>query len=131
MAAIEEQRFLDYLIVCSCNPEPYPKLWKHLAIADAARLHCFVIIANWSKEKDTNGFGLGSACISPTRKIEHLEDEPRVQKLNLPVPNETVEGSLLFHELDLAALFRDREKPKNGFLSPPHRRRNINKKAGH
>lgn len=128
VAAIEAQPFLDYLIICSCNP--YPELWKHMAIADAARLNCFVVISNWSMDRDQNGHGFssGSICAAPMRKIESEPClEPRVSKLSLPDHNNEINGSISFYELDLAALFRDREKPQKNFLAPPRRRLSINK----
>ena len=121
IAAVESEPFLDYIIVCSCNPYPFEELWKHIAVADAARLHSFVIISNWSKDRDSNGFGRGTFCAGPTKKIEAgLENKP---KDVIPIGA----GSLVLHELDIAALFRNREKPQEGFLAPPHRRLHINK----
>ncbi len=127
IAAVEGQPFLDYLIVCSCNR--YSELWKHLAVADAARLHCFVVISNWSDDGDANGFGKGSFCAAPTQNIDtspNLKDEPRAEVVSLTKGGNTFKGSLLLHELNVSALFRDREKPKKGFLAPPRRRLHIN-----
>lgn len=125
IAAIEGQPFLDYLVVCCCNP--HSELWRHLAVADSVRFHSFVIIANWSTSGDANGFGQGSICAAPTQKIaSNLEDKPRSKSVPLIKGDKVYNGSLLFHELDISALFRDREKPKRGFLSPPMRRLRIN-----
>lgn len=127
ISAIESQPFLDYVIVCCCNP--YTKLWEHMAISDAARLNCFVIISNWSSEKDEYGYGLGSVCVAPVRAIESNAYSPAksVMTLSLPNHNDEVKGSLSFYDLDLGALFRDREKPHKTNLSPPSRRLSINK----
>jgi predicted amidohydrolase len=125
IAAIECQPFLDYLVVCCCNP--YVDLWETLAIADAARLHCFVIICNWSENSDANGYGQGSLCASPARKAgTSPKAEPRIKPVSLIKGAKTFNGSLQLHELDISALLRDRAKPKTGFLSPPHRRLHIN-----
>lgn len=125
IAAIEGQPFLDYLVICCCNP--YTDLWKQVAVADAARLHSFVVIANWSSDGDEHGFGRGSYCVAPTRNIEAtLLDNPHTKKVSILKGDKVMDGSLLLHDLDIAALFRDREKPKPGFLSPPKRRLHIN-----
>lgn len=125
LQAIEAQPFLDYLIVCCSNP--YSDLWKSLAIADAARLHCFVVVANWSELSNDLGFGRGSFCASPTQKIDDLEGSKHTSKsVPLVKDDKTMTGSLLFHTLDLSALLHDREKPKKGFLAPPKRRLHIN-----
>jgi predicted amidohydrolase len=93
LAAIEGQAFLDYVIVYCCNP--YADLWKHLAVADAVRLHSFVIVSNWSGDADDNGHGKGSVCVSPTRKIDSLNDQPVVRTVALAKGNQTFTGSLL------------------------------------
>jgi hypothetical protein len=74
-----------------------------------------------------NGYGKGSICVAPTRKIDNLDDQPRLKTVTLTKGSKVFKGSLLLHELDISALFRDREKPKEGFLSPPRRRLHINK----
>jgi len=125
IAAIESQPFLDYLIICCCNP--YSELWKQIAISDAARLHCFVVVSNWSEGRDEWGYGKDSICVAPTRDIQNLSDQPRFRKVVLTKGSETLSGSLLLHNLDISALYRDREKPKSGYLSPPKRRLHINK----
>lgn len=126
IAAIEAQPFLDYLVICCCNP--YQDIWKHVAIADAVRLNCFVIVSNWSERRNSNGFGQGSLCAAPTREIENnLESEPQIKDVSLSDGNTTCSGSLSLYKLDVSALFRDREKPKPGFLAPPRRRLHINR----
>jgi predicted amidohydrolase len=112
--AIEGQPFLDYIVVCCCNP--YPDVWKHLAAADAARLHCYVIVSNWGKMIGNRGFGTGSCVMGPCLKPE------------LPVEFEEVlgncdkGGSLIVCSLNLMALFRDRTKPEKDYLPAPRRR---------
>jgi predicted amidohydrolase len=127
IAAVESQPFLDYLVICCCNP--YSEIWKHLAIADAARLHSFIILSNWSEHSDADGYGCGSLCAIPTGKVaSNLQAEPQIRRVSLVKGDKTFNGSLRLHELDMSALFRDREKPKAGFLSPPRRRLHINRR---
>jgi predicted amidohydrolase len=119
MAAIEGQSFMDFMVVCSCNQ--YHEIWKHLAIADAARLHCFVLICNWSEKAENGAYGLGSFCASPLEKASpDLSNVGRTSPVKIDSRNSS--GSLLVHDLNLTAVFHNREKPQSGCLPCPQRR---------
>ncbi len=126
ISAIEAEPFLDFLVVCSCNS--HTNLWRNMAIADATRLHCFVIVSNWSEKAVAAGFGDGSLCAAPLNNPENSYELPSMAiKVDFPTTGQVLSGALLLYDLNLAALFRDRHKPASGFLSPPKRRLRINK----
>ena len=120
VAAIEQAPFLDYFIVCSCNP--YSDLWNTIAIADAARFNCYVLISNW------HGANGGAFCAGPVRSEV---SNGVIEGANEPVHGEGLGnseiGSVQYYDLDLGELWRDRHKPAPGLLSPPHRRLRINR----
>lgn len=121
VAAVESQPFIDYLLVCCCNP--YPDIWKHMAISDAARLHCYVVVSNWSEHRDSKGFGIGSFCASPGGKdAELIQDGAIVQ---VSIGSKGLAGSIAVFRLNFEALLHDREKPVSGYLPPPRRRLSI------
>lgn len=125
LAAIEMQPFLDYVVVCCCNP--YVDVWTHLACADAALLQSYVVLANWSKDPGDNGFGKGSLCAAPIG--EEGSDSGRTsqtERVSVNVGEVEYVGAVTLYHLQLSALFRDRAKPASGFLAPPRRRLQIN-----
>lgn len=73
------------------------------------------------------GYGIGSYCAAPSRVDAFCrETSARIHTVSLSNEGLNHSGSLHLQTLEISALFRDREKPKAGFLSPPRRRLRIN-----
>jgi predicted amidohydrolase len=122
---------IDILFVCAFNPEHHP-LFRHAAIADAARLYCHVVIANNGSKGNAEGRGsaLGSGVFLPTRDYNDLPLTGDPIRLNVPQMYGQ-EMAISLHQLSLNDLRSsvDREKPHGRLLSVPNFRRKFDSRG--
>jgi hypothetical protein len=109
------EHHVDTLVVCSRNPNP--DVFARLAMADAIREYCNVIVVNAFPDGDgTEASGEGTLVAVPRREdpLLTLEEEPlEVAWPHGPVP------SLAIAELDMKAIFsRKRNRSDRGYLRP-------------
>jgi predicted amidohydrolase len=116
---------LDVLFVCSFNHAI--ELYDHMALADASRLHCYVVLVNnYSDHKDNRTGPFGTMIASPMREASDAKRIPQTTELvDIGVDEFAGQKPLLWiTSLNLEALMhRNRERAVEGYNPPPHCRR--------
>lgn len=118
LASFEQK--LDVVFVCSHNHRP--EIFERIAIADATRLHAFVVVVNsWTpRPKDPRlPSGKGTVVAHPDSASPFLSLAE--QPLSVGWEGEIEQPNIAFAELDIAQLReRELERPgAHGYISPP------------
>ena len=108
---------LHFIFICAMNP--HPELFKCLAVADAARLYCHVVIANncTNTRQPSEASGEGTLVCSPRRDSC---PSPSVPKFALGLP--TIGGTapeMVIHEVSVESLLTSRRQRVGDFLPFP------------
>lgn len=114
MALYGAERPLDFLIVCSMNE--HAELWQAMALADANRAYCHVIISNNHPQPKDGWSNNGSGVIRPGRSLPEAQLSP-VSAEGHPC-GETGRQLQTFH-VTLGEVVRDRVRPNSGYTTPP------------
>jgi predicted amidohydrolase len=113
---------IDCFFVCAMNP--HPRLFEQLAIADAHRLHAFVVVANnFHSPNDDIASSDGSVMCCPMREPTHQVQAPE-NAVELGIP--AIGGkspAIAFFEIPVGKLQHNSARPPKGFLPAPQCRR--------
>jgi hypothetical protein len=120
---VNSTRDLDLIIVVSCNP--YPRLFEAMAVAEAARAYCHVVVVNnfMDRKEPEKATAEGTVACSPLRNDEDRQRSP-VRRLPIGRPaigGEPAEIGIL--ELSPLRLDRGQESRPAGHLRVPRSRR--------
>ncbi len=118
LTSILRQEAPQLLVVCAMNP--HPDVYRPLARADAARLYCFVAIANTAFTNDSPPTEDATLVASFYRTPGFVT--PRIVQEITPTSWPTgCHAHLSVYDLDLSACSgRLQERPSSGYLPPPH-----------
>lgn len=108
---------LHLTFICAMNP--HPELFKCLAIADAARLYCHVVIANnrTNPRQPSEASGEGTLVCSPRRDSCPIPSVPKFA-LGLPSIGGTA-PEMVIHEVSVGSLLTSRRQRVGDFLPFP------------
>lgn len=121
-ALADAPALLDFLIVTALNP--HTELFERLAVADACRLYCHVIIANNSSPEATpSAASAAGTLICSPRNILADMIRPLSAPVSLGLPKVGgVEPGVRLHDVSLEELLPVAGKPHKGYLAAPHYR---------
>ena len=120
--AVASAASIDILFICSFNPRP--DLFQTMAMADAWRLYCHVVVANnyagdGKTRSEDAASASGSLVCSPTNQLEQMvKTDGERKELALPVIGGCTPAIRLY-DLSLESVAKHNEEAAGGYLRVP------------